>query len=280
MKHKNKLPILILLLGILLLLDACKTSRQPEQITLSSKTKEERIKSLQYQSVQYNTFASTLRFSFKAGNKNKNTSADAQLKIIKDKIIQLSLRFLGFEVARISITPEQILIIDRTNKQYFSESTDLLQTIAPFDFNFYSLQALFTNQLFIAGKQTFDVDDYPAFQLVEDDFSMTLSNSDSRETHYEFMSDYTNRILKTEVYKNRETLDMVWTYQNFDLTSNNKLFPMKMHLDMTSPNDLVTMDLLFSKVDIDTDFDLETNIPNKYRQLSLEQVLKLIQSFQ
>jgi hypothetical protein len=281
MQQKNRQITLILLLGILWMFGSCKTSHQPVQITLAKQTKTERIETIQSQAVHYKTFSSVLRFSIKPGAKNNNTSVDAQLKIIKDQIIQLSLRIpiLGTEAARISITPEQLIVIDRINKQYFAESMETLHAIAPFDFDYYSLQALFTNQLFIAGKQTLGIDDYPSFRLEEDDFFVNLNNKDSQGINYDFVSDYSSRILKTEMYKNKEEVDMNWTYQDFGITSNKRLFPMKMKMELAIPNDLITMGLSFSSVDIDTEFELEASVPNKYRQLNVEQIIKLIQSF-
>ncbi|GHT86288.1 hypothetical protein FACS18947_6040 [Bacteroidia bacterium] len=189
MKRNNKQFSPILFLGILLLLGSCKTNQPATSIALAKMSKNERIESIQYQSVQYKTFSSSLRFSMKAGAKNSNTAVDAQLKIIKDKIIQLSLRvpLLGTEAARISITPDKIIIIDRINKQYFAESMETLHHIADFDFDYYSLQALFTNQLFIVGKQTFGLEDYPAFQIKEDEFSVNLNSKDSRGINYDFV---------------------------------------------------------------------------------------------
>jgi hypothetical protein len=268
-----------MLVGILLLTVSCKTGKETGQITLAKASKEERINSLRYQSVPYKTFSSALHFGFKSGEKAKGLSADAQLKIIKDETLQLSMRFMGFEVARVNITPQQITVIDRVNKQYFSESMEMLRSYAPFDFDYYSLQSLFTNQLFIAGKRTITPEDYASFQLKENDFSMVVNNTDSRGINYDFTSDYTHRILQTEMYKNRQEVDMKWFYQDFGLTSDKKLFPMKMNMELTIPRNLITMNLVFSSVDIDKEFELETNIPSKYKKIHIEQLSELVRSF-
>jgi hypothetical protein len=279
MKRKNKYILPLLFAGILLLAASCKTGKETGQIVLAKTSKEERINLLRYQSVPYKTFSSSLHFSFKTGKKGKGISADAQLKIVKDKALQLSARFMGFEVARVNITPSQVTIIDRIHKQYFSESMELLQSYAPFDFDYYSLQSLFTNQLFIAGKQAIAPEDYASFRLTEDDFSVIINNTDSRGINYDFTSDYTHRILKTEMYKNRQDAEMKWSYRDFGLTSDKKLFPMKMDMALTIPRELITLNLSFSSVNIDNEFELETNIPSKYERVHINQLDDLIQSF-
>jgi len=280
MKRCKKFGYFLLFAGIILFFNGCKTSRSTTSIALSKMGKEERIESIQYQSIPFNTLSSSLRFSIKPGMKKNATTVNAQLRIIKDQIIQLSLRipFLGTEVARISITPEQVIIIDRFNKRYVSESMQTLKERTSFDFDFYSLQALFTNQLFIAGKSSISLNDYNSFNWDEDKFLVKLNNTDNQGIHYNFVSDFTNRIIQTEMYKNKEDANVNWSYKDFGLASNNRLFPMKMTMELTVPNDLVTMNLTFNAVDIDADFKLDTTIPDSYQPMEIEQIIKLIHS--
>lgn len=280
MRQDRKFKYLFFLAGMFVFFSGCKTSHPTASVALSKMEKKERIESIQYQAIPYNTLSSSLRFSIKPGLKKNTTSANAQLRIIKDKIIQLSLRIpiLGTEVARISIMPEQIIIIDRINKRYVSESIQALQRTTSFDFDFYSLQALFTNQLFIAGKSSISQEDYSTFKWNEDKFFTKLSNTDNQGINYDFVSDFTNRIIQTEMYKDKKKINMNWLYKDFGTTSNNLLFPMKMTMELMTPNDLATLNLTFNNVDIDTVFELDTTIPNNYQPVKIEQIVKIIQS--
>ena len=282
MKRNKKLSYLLFLAGMILFFYSCKTSRQVKPATaLSEMEKAERIESIQNQTIPFNTLSSSLRFSYKQDTKKNTISANALLRIVKDQIIQLSVRipFLGTEIARISITPEQIIIIDRANKRYVSESIQTLQQRISFNFDFYNLQALFTNQLFIAGKSSVTPEDYNTFNWNEDKFFVRLNNRDAQGIHYDFVSDFTNRIIQTEMYKNKKDVDMNWLYKDFGLASNNRSFPMKMTMELTVPNDLFTLNLSFNTVDVDADFKLDTSIPGNYQRIEFEQVVKLIQSF-
>ena len=281
MKQNKKQTFVFFLVGIFVLLIGCKTTRQTASVALSKANKDERIESIQNQSVPFKTLSSSLRFSFKSKKKNNNTSANAQLKIIKDQIIQLSVRipFLGIEGARINIMPDQIIIIDRMNRQYASESIQKIKEITSFDFEFYSLQALFTNQLFIAGKPAVTPADYQTFKWSEDKFISKLNNRDTQGINYDFVSDYTNRIVQTEMYKEKAKADLNWSYKNFGLTSNSLSFPMQMTMELTVPNDLITLNLALNSVDIDTNFKLDTTIPKGYQPVEMEQIIKLLQTF-
>ena len=280
MKLNRKYNNLIFLIGIIILFSGCRTSRQTNSIALSKMTKVERIESIKNQAISFNTLSSSLRFSIKPGMNKSTTSANAQLRIIKDKIIQLSLRIpiLNTEAARLSITPEQIIVIDRNNRRYFSESMQTLKEKISFDFDFYSLQALFTNQIFVTGKPTISPEDYSSFNWSEDEFFAKLNNIDNQGINCDFISDFTNRIIQTEMYKNKQEANLSCLYKDFGLASNNRLFPMKMTMELTVPDDLITLNLTFNNVDINTNFEINTSIPNNYQPIGLNQIIQLIQS--
>jgi len=280
MKNSNKYSYLLFLAGIIILFNGCRTGRQTTSIALVKMNKEERIESIKSLATPFNTLSSSMRFSLKAGMDKSNTSANAQLRIIKDQIIQLSLRIpiLSIEVARISVTPEQIIILDRNNSRYVSESMQTFREITSFDFDFYSLQALFTNQLFIAGKSSISPEDYKTFNWSEGEYLVKLNNTDRQGINYDFISDFTNRIMRAEMYRDKKEANLSWSYDDFGLASNKRLFPMKMMVELTVPEDLITLNLTFNNVDIDTDFRIDTSIPNNYQRTDVEQIIKLIQS--
>jgi len=280
MRLINKYTYLFIIVVIAVFFNSCRTSRQPATVALTRMSKEERIESIQQQAIAYNTFSSSLRFTIKQQAKKSSTTANAQIRIVKDQIIQISLRvpILGIEAFRISMTPEQIIILDRQNRRYFSESVKTVAKEASFDFDFYSIQALFSNQLFIAGKSAISKDDYKKISLSEDNYFTKMNIIDNQGIHYDFKSDYTDRILQTEMYENKKEVNLNWTYGDFGLASNNRLFPMKMTMELTVPDDLITLSLSLNNVNIDTDFSIDTSIPNNYQPIEMEQIIKLIQS--
>ena len=270
---------LVYLLAILVCF-SCKNTESATKVALSKVEKHERIYQIANQGIDYETIYASLRLGFKSGKKEKSASVNAHLSIKKNEAIQLSLRvpLVGWEVARIVITPEKMLIVDRKNKQYFLESMTTIKDELPFDFDFYNLQALFTNHFFIAGKPEISSTDFNDFRLTEDEYYVYLNSKDSQGINYDFQSDYTSRILKTEIYKNKNKTNIVWEYNNFDQISDKRIFPMKMQMAIHLPKDLVEMTFDFSSVDTNKSFVPEINAPAKYKRISLEQVTKLIKS--
>jgi hypothetical protein len=278
MKQRNKHTAWILCMAILVC--SCRTSRQTQPVVpTEGHTPEERIGLIASQATSYRTLSSGLRFGVKPGV-NREITVDAQLRIVRDEMIQLSLRIpiLGTEAARINISPNRILIIDRINKVYFVETMDNLKERFPFEFDYYSLQSLLTNRLFIAGKRDVTPDDYASFACRADTFFTVLSRRDSYGIIYEFTADHSHRILKTVIDNNDKTVNINWDYAAFE-TFGNRLFPMKMNMALTVPDNLISMSLSFSSMDIDAAFELKTDIPPKYKPIDIDRVIQLIQSF-
>lgn len=275
---KNSLRYSIMMLCIFAV--SCKTGKETATVALSTMTKEERLSSILRSGVPYHHLSSNLKLSIRTGKKNQTTSVDAQLRIIKEEAIQLSLRIplLGSEAFRIVITPDKILIIDRINKHYLWENLQDIQSQLPFDFDYYSLEALLTNRLFITGKKDISPSDYPAFQIQEDKFQVTLSCTDRQNITYNFTSDYSNRIQAIRMERKQGESHLQGTYTDWGLTSNKRTFPMTMDWQLNTPEEIHKVNFTHKFVDVDTDFSIDTTIPNKYRQVTLLQVISLIKS--
>jgi hypothetical protein len=275
MKKQNKLLILLLLFAGLY---ACKSSKQPASVALQTMAKEERFNTILQAGIPYNRFSSNLKWTVLLGQKSNEISVDAQLRITKDEAIQLSLRMpiLGSEIFKIVITPDQLLIIDRMHKQYLFESMQNIKAEAPFDFDYYSLQALLTNQLFIAGKKTVTPADYDRIQIEEDPFSSHIIYTDQQKITYNFTSDYSNRIQSAQMDYAQSHLQC--TYTDWGLTSNKRTFPMTTNLTLQTKDEMYKMNFTCKSVDLDTDFTINGNIPDRYKQITLKQVITQIKN--
>jgi hypothetical protein len=262
-------------------MNACKSSKGISRIALPEKSKNERLDLIANQSICYETFSSNVNYAIQFGKNSKKASIDGQLKMIKDQAIQLSLKapIIG-EIFRLTLTPDKLIAIDRLNKQYLAESMHSIRSKAPFDFDFYSLQALLSNQLFIAGKNRIYPEDYASFRIHEDPYSVQIENTDTHNAGYTFTSNYTHRILNTQIYKTEWNTRMSWVYDDFEPADNKSLFPMNMKMELSLPDETVVMNLSFKTVNIDRTFNLDCNYPKKYKQISLPEVIKLIEHLQ
>src|SRR5574344_1221780 len=101
------------------------------------------------QQIYAKNIVGSLSFNIKAGD--KDITVPGSLHMRKDQIIRLQLfiPLLGSEVGRIDFTPTAVLIVDRIHKQYIKADYNQIDFLQKQGLSFYSLQALFWNQLLL-----------------------------------------------------------------------------------------------------------------------------------
>jgi hypothetical protein len=259
---------------------SCKSGKEMTSIALPTSTNEEQIRNILQSELPYNDLSSPLKLTVRKGQASKETAIDAQLRIVKGEAIQISLRIpiLGSEAFRILITPDEVRIIDRINKQYLSAATPLVLAQTLVDFDYYSLEALLTNRLFIAGKKEVDPADYADFQIRKDRFRAYLTCSDRQKISYDFESDYTNRIQAARMQQENGSSYLQCRYDNWGLASNNRMFPMTIDLQFHTPEDVFSLNFSCKSMSVDTGATIDYSISPKYQRVSVEQAAQLIKS--
>jgi len=81
-------------------------------------------------------------------NGSKSLSSKANIRIIKDNALQISVQPLfGVEMLRFYMNPDTVMVLDRMNKRYVVEPITSLKELYPVGFDFYTMQSAFTNAL-------------------------------------------------------------------------------------------------------------------------------------
>jgi hypothetical protein len=113
----------------------------------------------------FRTFTSAVELKFQSGETAKQQSISGQLRIIKDRAIQVSLRLplISAEAVRINITPDNFTVIDRRTKTYAVEPICNLKLLFRSEHSFESLQQTLITK--------------PVIIFQQDGFSMFLSIS-------------------------------------------------------------------------------------------------------
>ena len=267
------------LLAVVLLLSSCKTKQETGAVSMKQRNNQELLSAVLSNTVEYDKFSARLGVDLKPGQKNKKISAPATLRIIKGEALMLSFQIpiLNAEMFRMVVTPDSLLLIDRRNKMYVSESLRDIRNVVNFAFEYQNLEALFTNQLFIAGKTEITPADYLLLQVKQEEYSAYITSKDNRGTTYLFTSDYTDRIRKTDIESSDKSTRMSWSYDDFVLLKD-RIFPVKMNMSLNLPSDEATMSLSYSRIELDGDFSIEFGIPKNSRRIALPQALRIIDS--
>ena len=271
--------LILLCLLIIPILNSCRTTKDVSAssrvLTLHSTTSF--LTAHNDKAFQYNTLSANIQFDIMISS-GTEMSSRGQLKILKDDRIQISIQpLLGIEAFRAELTPDSIKIVNRLNRWYMIETFDHIKGDAAIDFNFYNLQALITNQLFLPGEINFSDKQFNVFQGEQTNTGFILRTNDSAGLQYAFTGDSNEKIITTEIKDDAINYMLDCNYKNF-LPVGRQIFPMNLHIRLqTESRTQHSLSLNYSRVDVDQPLSMSFTIPANYQQVSLEQIINSIE---
>ena len=220
---------------------------------------------------------SKLKFTVEVGALKQSLTGNLKMK--RNDVIRLQLMAFGFvEAGRLEFTRDSVLIIDRVNKQYLHAPYRYLEFLRKSGINFYTLQAMFWNELFLPGKPEVTEADYPLFKThADNEYNMLSVESDDKKMLYSWLTDITTGRIKMAniVYTPVQgpSTQLNWDYQGFSPLGR-KLFPDDMNVTLTLPSKEVKIGVKLNYLGTDSDWEPRTTVSNKYRSVEVDEILR------
>ena len=265
-----------------LIISLCNSCRISKEVTATGgvstlKSEQEFFITYTQQLFQYKSLSARIQFELKMSSGN-SASSRAQLKILKDDKLQISIQpLLGIEALRAEITPDSIKIVNRLNRWYMVDAFDNIKGDMAIDFNFYNLQALLTNRLFLPGEATLADHQLNLFSWEQTANGYIMRTNDHAGLHYTFIADTDARLCATEINDTASSYAMDCNYKNFRAVDQ-QLFPMDMLIRLhTEDRAQHTLSFQFSRVEVDVPLETNFPVPANYQRVSLQQILHSIE---
>lgn len=264
----------------LLILAGCRSSKQTGTSTETEtrRSDKEIFTLVEEQAFRFKTLTARLNVDLNLPGNQMSSRVD--FKMVRDSAFQLSVQpFLGIEIFRIEIGRDSIKVLDRMNKRYVAENYAALKGQTPIEFNFYNLQALFTNRLFVPGEQEISPKHYKRFDYVQQEqgTKTEMRVEDLLKLLYTFTADGEGKLLSTRIDEPTGQYTLQWDYADFRLAGNEKSFPMKMDVHWHKTGDaLARISLYFSRVQNDVPVKMDFSIPSKYQRISWQQIMRAL----
>jgi hypothetical protein len=199
------------------------------------------------------------------------------LRIKRDDVIQLQLMAFGMvEAARIELTRDYLLIMDRINKQYVKATYREIDFLRNQGINYYTLQALFGGELFMPDKNSLTSDDLKQLhtEQSEEDCVVTYEQG---QMLYSWLVEQANQQIKMANINYRSPVtgntQLNWDYQEYG-TLNKKDFPSRHKIVFSSGDQKVTVGMNFSYLKSSAGWKTRTEISDKYRRVEVDQMLR------
>ena len=223
---------------------------------------------------------SDMTFNIKVGS--KDITVPGALRMRRDEVIRLQLfvPLLGTEVGRLEFSPNRVLIVDRLHKEYIEADYTQLDFLKNNDLNFYSLQALFWNQLAVPGKNTIEASDFQQFSVSDKNVRLVKDNM-----NYNWTTAANGQIVMTNIsYATAKSgaSSLLWMYSDFRPLGVSQ-FPA--HQDFTFSTS-ASKQLKTVKVSLDLDnvkdkgdWDVKTEVSSKYKKVEAADILGKLLKF-
>ncbi len=218
----------------------------------------------------------SIDFTIKRGS--KDISVDGKISMRRDEVIRIQLSPMGLvEVGRMEFTRDSVLIMDRIHKQYLKSSYDKVGFLRDNGIDFYALQALFWNQLFVPGEKDLDKS-VGKFDIKDNVISLS-----SGKMKYQWTADtgfeHLMTALATYSSTKHGTSKLDWSYGDFKNFAG-KTFPARHTVGITagtsSGSKNINVIITLKNMKTDSGWDTITKVPSKYKPVELKDVINQI----
>ncbi len=277
MKHLS-LILKVLVLAAPLWLASCighkKTveTKPAEPVNLENRALLEKVNS-NNQTGEFVT--SKIRFTVEMGALSQSLTGNLKMK--RDDVIRLQLMAFGFvEAGRIEFTKDYVLIIDRINKQFLRVPYHHVDFLRNSGINFYTLQAMFWNELFLPGFDHVSEAQYDSIKVQGDSENTILSYEKDKMTYSWLTESATGRIKMANIlYTPRQggNTQLNWDYRSFAMLGR-KAFPDDMSITLTTPDKEVKLGVRLNYLNTDSDWETRTQVSSKYSEVDVDEILR------
>lgn len=230
------------------------------------------------QKVSTKNIVGKMSLNVKMGSKNITVPGSLHMRYGEVIRIQAFIPLLGSEVGRIEFTPDYVLVIDRMHKEYIKEDYNKVDFLKNNGLNFYSLQALFWNQLFMPGTESISDANLLDFGVTEAGNSKNITLKKGN-LNIVWNADNANGRISTakatysSLTQGKSSLN--WTYSNFKAVAG-KMFPAYQKFTFATTaiknqsNISLTIDM--DGVKTDSKWEAKSEISKRYKKIEATDV--------
>lgn len=260
-------------LFLLVLFYACKPQEEITKVKIEHLSSKELVDSLTKKEFHFNSLSAKAEIEF---IDEKSTSFKAHLRVKKDSVIWISITpLLGIEMARVMITQDSVMLMNRVKSEYFKGDFAYINKMFNVELDYETLQSLL-----IGNSIEFEQDE-------------KLRTSIDRKTDRYFIGTEKKRKVKKDLKKEKEKIkqqsQVIWlapkTFKILELLIldpnkdqsltaffskhselNEQLFPYRLAFEIRAKKEL-KINVDYNKITLDKEQSYSFKIPSKYEQI-------------
>lgn len=267
--------VAVVLLGGALTLSGCKSSRKvtearPDAAALSDVQHVERVIA---GSPQADCIDAKMRFTLRMGDKELSVGGNLRMK--RDDVIQLSLVGFGIiEGGRIEFTRDSVLLLDRIHRCYVRMAYRDVGFLRDSDADFYTLQALFRNELVLPGVRHVTAGEASRFRVSRrPDGRVVLSGDERGALACRFVTSLAGALLEQTEISTASGKALVWTYGDF-VRMGTGHYPGRMEIVLRGQDMPVTAVIALSRIGTGDGWATRTPVSARYRRMDARSLIR------
>lgn len=204
---------------------------------------------------------SNIRGVARYSDSNQSQNVNLDIRIKKDEIILVTIKVMGFTVAKAHLTPTGVQFYEKMNNRYYDGDFEFINSWLGMELDFYKVQNL------LVGKAIHDLDEEVLQNTIEEGFhKLVVQNDIALDESYYFETE--GYLLKKEElgqsHLNRMVTIRYPSYQNIGEV----LVPAEIEIEAKQEKS-VTVNIRYDKVTLNEDLNFPFTIPAHYTRINL-----------
>lgn len=221
---------------------------------VADNSKANTIAAIKSRQLNFNTFSGKASAALDIDNNSNNVTMN--IRIDRGKQIWVSITaLLGIEVARASITPDSIRIINKLQGVYIKKPFNYVHTYAGKQVNYTTIESLLTGKA-VPELVSMDAD------LQKADNNITLSGK-MQQLLYKMLFNPDMKLAQLDLSDSVQQQSLTVTNSNFVLVEGRTL-PSQINIGSNLKGKKIAVNLEYSKVELDRALEYPFNIPETY----------------
>ena len=248
---------------ICVFLASCKATKGIKDNNKSVKLNTETIISSHYAKKSlFTTLKATLKVNINTSEKEE--AVVANVRLLKDQKIWISVGKMGVTGAKILITPTTVQYYNKIDKEYFDGDFSLISNWLGSELSFQQLQAV------LLGETMFplDANKYKS-EVLEHSYLLTPKKQEPLIEHFVTINPSNFKIKAQEIAQPKlfRILNIEYnSYQNVSL----QLLPLLINLSLVDKTSETQVEVSYKNISLNQELRYPFKIPNNYKEISFE----------
>lgn len=269
-KDKKRVFSILVVVFAMTLMWSCKTKTPAELPLAETDTNAILLQKVQEATPVYSTY-NIQRMSVNINLNGSKYNSPASGRIIRDSIIHLSVQpFFGIEMFVAQITPQEMVVVDKTSGVYYRMSFEEIQQRYKMQVDFNTIQAVFTNQLFFFGEKELKPSLFRQQQHSDGTISVRYESPYIVQTS---TLDTEHRVSQFLINQKTGNQELTVRYADFKLL-NEKTFPHAATFRLRGSSRDLQFTMNISRLEVNLPLTIPVLNLQRYRETPIEMLIK------